>query len=47
MRSDWDVVVVGGGPGGLYFAMRAAEKGLKVVVLDKKQEIGSRRPNAR
>ncbi len=41
MRSDWDVVVVGGGPGGLYFAMKAAKKGLKVVVLDKKQEIGS------
>ncbi len=41
MRSDWDVVVVGGGPGGLFFAMKAAERGLKVVVLDKKQEIGS------
>ena len=41
MRSDWDVVVVGGGPGGLFFAIRAAEAGLKVAVLDKKQEIGS------
>ena len=41
MRSDWDVVVVGGGPGGLFFAIKAAEKGLKVLVLDKKQEIGS------
>lgn len=41
MRSDWDVIVVGGGPGGLFFAIRAAEKGLKVLVLDKKQEIGS------
>ncbi len=33
--------MVGGGPGGLFFAMKAAEKGLRVVVLDKKQEIGS------
>ncbi len=41
MRSDLDVVVVGGGPGGLFFAINAAEAGLKVVVLDKKQEIGS------
>lgn len=41
MRKDWDVIVVGGGPGGLFFAMKAAEKGLKVLVLDKKQEIGS------
>ncbi|HID09049.1 TPA: FAD-dependent oxidoreductase, partial [Candidatus Micrarchaeota archaeon] len=41
MRSDWDVVVVGGGPAGLFFAIKAAERGLDVLVLDKKQEIGS------
>ncbi len=41
MRSDWDVVVVGGGPGGLWFAKNAADKGLKVLVLDRKKELGT------
>ncbi len=41
MRKEWDVVVVGGGPGGLWFAKNAAEKGLKVLVLERKKEIGT------
>ena len=41
MRTDWDVVVVGGGPAGLWFAKNAAEGGLKVLVLDRKKEIGT------
>ncbi len=41
MRREWDVVVVGGGPGGLWFAKNAAERGLKVLVLERKKEIGT------
>jgi len=35
-----DVVVIGGGPGGSMAAKTAAESGLKVVLLEKRQEIG-------
>ncbi|NPV63097.1 MAG: NAD(P)/FAD-dependent oxidoreductase [Methanotrichaceae archaeon] len=35
-----DVVVVGAGPGGSMFSKTAAEAGLKVVMLEKRQEIG-------
>jgi len=35
-----DVVVVGAGPGGSMAAKTAAEKGLKVVLVEKRQEIG-------
>ncbi len=31
----WDVVVVGGGPGGAYAAKTAAEKGLKTVFFER------------
>jgi geranylgeranyl reductase family protein len=35
-----DVVIVGGGPVGLYLAGSLAESGVKVVVLERKKEIG-------
>src|SRR5512139_1185055 len=37
-RSDFDVVVVGGGLGGLSAASRAAQLGLKVAVLERGRE---------
>jgi digeranylgeranylglycerophospholipid reductase len=38
---EYDVVVVGCGPGGASVAKHCASKGLKVLVLDKNQEIGT------
>lgn len=38
--SNFDVIVVGGGPAGLLAAGRAAEKGLKVLVLEKMNRAG-------
>ena len=40
MSLSCDVVVVGAGPGGAMAAKAAAEAGLKVVMLEKRQEIG-------
>src|SRR5260370_20905182 len=39
--TSFDVVVVGGGPGGLSAAQSAAEKGARVLVLEQADEIGS------
>jgi len=41
MRLNYDVVVVGAGPGGSVAARIAAEKGLSVLLLEKRQEIGT------
>ena len=38
--TDYDVVVVGAGPGGSIAAKTAAEKGLDVLLIEKRQEIG-------
>lgn len=40
MIREHDVIVVGGGPSGLNSARRLSEKGLNVVVLERKKEIG-------
>ena len=36
----WDVAVIGGGPAGMMTAGRAAERGLKVVLLEKNDTLG-------
>jgi len=41
LKRDYDVVVVGAGPGGSVAAWTAAEQGLSVLLLEKRQEIGS------
>jgi len=41
LRGRYDVVVVGAGPGGSMAAKTAAEAGLSVLLLEKRQEIGS------
>jgi len=38
----YDIVVVGGGPGGSLAAKTAAEKGLKVLVIERGKEIGDK-----
>ncbi len=41
MRTDYDVVVVGAGPAGSVAARKAAEGGLTVLLVEKRQEIGA------
>ena len=36
---DYDLIVVGGGPGGLMTAYEAAKAGLQVVVIEKKEQL--------
>lgn len=38
--TDWDVVVVGAGPAGSVAARRLAERGFRVLLIEKRQEIG-------
>lgn len=38
---NWDVIVVGAGPGGSKCAQEFAKKGKKTLVIDRKQEIGT------
>lgn len=40
IEEEYEVVVVGGGPAGLRTSWKLAEKGVKVLCIDKKQEIG-------
>lgn len=40
MSSEVDLAIVGAGPGGLYAAVQALERGLTVHIFDKKTEIG-------
>jgi len=41
MKTAYDVVVVGAGPAGSIAARKAAENGLKVLLIEKRQEIGA------
>jgi predicted Rossmann fold flavoprotein len=42
-KSDtWDVVVIGGGPAGMMAAGRAAERGAKVLILEKNSRLGKK-----
>ena len=40
MKNRYDVIVVGAGPGGSIAAKNAAEKGLDVLLIEKRQQIG-------
>ncbi|WP_406659726.1 NAD(P)/FAD-dependent oxidoreductase [Methanolobus sp. ZRKC3] len=40
MKNSYDVIVIGAGPGGSIAAKNAAEKGLDVLLIEKRQEIG-------
>ena len=39
MAKKYDLIIVGGGPGGLMAAKTAAEDGLKVVLIERKRDI--------
>ena len=41
MKPRYDVLVVGGGPGGALAARTAAESGLKVLLVEKRPAIGA------
>lgn len=40
MNSEYDVIIIGGGPAGSTFARVAASSGMDVLVIDKRKEIG-------
>jgi len=41
-KAVWDVIVVGGGPAGMMAAGRAAEKGAKVILIEKNETLGKK-----
>src|SRR3989344_4998076 len=41
-ETQWDVVVIGGGPAGMMAAGRAAERGLRVLLLEKNPAPGKK-----
>lgn len=41
LESNYDAIVVGSGPAGTAFAKKCAKAGMKILVVDKKKEIGS------
>ncbi len=42
MKTDWDVIVIGGGPAGLMAAGRAAEHGSDVLIIEKNEIMGKK-----
>jgi predicted Rossmann fold flavoprotein len=42
MDQIWDVIVVGGGPAGMMAAGRAAERGLRVILIEKNASLGNK-----
>ena len=42
MNTPWDVIVVGGGPSGMMTALRARERGLSVLLLEKNDSLGKK-----
>ena len=42
MRNNFDVIVIGGGPGGMTCAALLAQKGLEVLVLEKNERVGGK-----
>ena len=41
MDYDWDAIIIGGGPAGSTVARYAAEGGAKVLVIDRRKQIGT------
>ncbi len=41
IEREYDIIVIGAGPGGSGAALAAAKKGMKVLLLEKRQEIGA------
>ncbi len=41
LEAEYDLIVVGGGPGGAAAAITAARRGLSVLLIEKRQEIGT------
>ena len=40
MKTHWDIIVIGGGPGGIFAALEAAKAGRSVVLFERKREMG-------
>jgi digeranylgeranylglycerophospholipid reductase len=40
MRTDWDIIVTGAGPAGIFAALEAAQHGAAVLLLERKREMG-------
>ena len=41
MDYDWDAIIIGGGPAGSTVARYAADGGAKVLVIDRRKQIGT------